>query len=79
MISIALLDLVNGGVVLGAVGLGAADDPDIGGRRVDALDAFGQVALQPGGTTAKWPAPVPDVRLPGAAKTSVHMSIIGSK
>ena len=39
----------------------------------------GNVPLHPGGVTAKSPASVPVVRQPGEAKTSVHMSSIGSR
>ena len=37
----------------------------------------GRVPLQPGGVTAKWAAPSPLVRVPGAAKTFDHMSSMG--
>jgi hypothetical protein len=76
---VAILHLMNGLVVLGSVGPRTPDDPDIGRRRIDALDGFGQLALpSPGGTSAKRPAPVPVVRLPGQANTSDHMSSIGN-
>jgi hypothetical protein len=39
----------------------------------------GNSPCQPAGTTAKSPAWVPLARLPGTAKTSVHMSCIGSR
>ena len=42
---VAGLDLVDGVVVGRAVGLGAADDPDIGRRRVDALRVLRQLEL----------------------------------
>ena len=62
---VAGLDLVNRVVVGRAVGLGAADDPDIRRRRVDALRAVGSLnsstnlsrrSGQPGGVTRKLPA-----------------------
>ena len=39
----------------------------------------GRAPTQPGGTTAQLAAFVPLVRLPGTAKTSVHMSSIGNR
>ena len=81
---VAGLDLVNRLIVRRAVRLGAADDPDIGRRRVDPLVILGSLnssiaAVQPGGVTRKLPACVPVVRQPGEANTSVHMSSIGRR
>ena len=42
---VAGLDLVHGIVVGGAIGLGAADDPDIGSGCVDALRVCRQLEL----------------------------------
>ena len=86
----AIQHLVDGGVVFGVVGLPAADNPDIGRGRLDAFNTIRQPALHAAclagsvpchrcGTTAKFLALVPLVRLPGTAKTSVPMSTIGSR
>ena len=86
---VACLDLVYGVVVRRAVGLGAANDPDIGRRCIDACVLSGSLnsstnrsrksGRQPGGVIRKLPAPVPVVRQPGEANTSVHMSSIGRR
>jgi hypothetical protein len=44
-----------------------------------AVTPSGRVPVHPGGTMPQAAATVPEVRQPGAANTSVHMSSIGRR
>lgn len=58
----AIQHLVDGGVVFGAVGLPAADDPDIGRGRLDAFNTIRQPALP----SLRYHREVPGARAAGA-------------
>ena len=67
----------------------ATDDPDVWRRSINALSIFreleflneliSQIGPPTGRNDKKMPAPVPFVRQPGEANTSVHMSSIGRR